>query len=219
MKRSDGCALHGMATGDRARERDEVDARIANRALRVLVTHVQSLEYAVRQARFLQRLCETLGAQRRLRRMLENDSVAGHQCRHDAVHRDEIRIVPGGDRQHDAERLAANEAREVFFRTGVDVGERCRRDRDHVTRAFERAAHFVGRVAARPAHLPRQLVRDLVALRFERVAEAVEDAVHVRRWRRCARRAAQFARVRARGRSPPAWRAAARRRRCCRWGR
>ena len=46
-----GCALHGVAAGDRAGERDEVDARIANRTLRVLVTHVQRLEHAVAAGR------------------------------------------------------------------------------------------------------------------------------------------------------------------------
>ena len=44
-------ALHGMAACDRAGERDEVDARIANRTLRVRVTHVQRLKDAVRQTR------------------------------------------------------------------------------------------------------------------------------------------------------------------------
>lgn len=165
-----------MTARDRSGERDEIDARIANRPLGVFVAQVQRLEYAVRQARFLERGGELLGAQRRLRRMLQDDDVACHERWHDAVHRDEIGVVPRRDRQHDAERLAADEAFEVLFRTSVDVSKHLRRDRDHVARALERAADLVRRVAARAAHLPRQLARDLLALRFEQIAEAVEDA-------------------------------------------
>ena len=47
-----GRALHGMAAGDRAGERDEVDARIADRRARCLRDSVQHLEHAVRQAGF-----------------------------------------------------------------------------------------------------------------------------------------------------------------------
>ena len=41
------------------------------------------------------------------------------------------------------------------------VAERLRRDGDHVARAFERAAHFAGRVTRGPAHLPGELLGDL----------------------------------------------------------
>ena len=66
---------------------------------------------------------ETLGAQRRLRGVLQHHGVARHDRRHDAVHRDEIRIVPGRDGEHDAQRLAAHEALEIR----LSARRRCRR--------------------------------------------------------------------------------------------
>ena len=51
-------ALNGMAARDRARERDEVDARIANDALGVFVAQVQDLEHAVRQPGLVQALAK-----------------------------------------------------------------------------------------------------------------------------------------------------------------
>ena len=50
MKRSAAALLHRAAAGHRAGEGDEVDARIADHALGVLVREVQHLEDAVRQA-------------------------------------------------------------------------------------------------------------------------------------------------------------------------
>ena len=199
MKRSDAarCTAWPPATEPVNATKSTRGSRID--ALGVRVTQVQSLEHAVRQARFAQALREALRAQRRLRGMLQDHRVAGHQCRHDAVHRDEIRIVPGGDREHDAERLAADEAREVLLRPRIDVGERVGRDRDHVARALERAAHFVRRVADRPAHLPRQLERDLVALALRTRRRSgcrmrARSATETLRQARCAVRARSSAR-------------------------
>ena len=122
-----------------------------------------ALEQAFRQAGRAQAVLEALGAQRRLRRMLQQHRVARHQRRYHAVDRDQVGIIPGRDREHDAERLAPQEAAESVLRPRVDVGERIGGDGDHVARALERAAHFAGRVVDRPAHLPGQLGRDLAA--------------------------------------------------------
>ena len=125
---------------------------------------------------------EALGAERRLRGMLEHDRIAGEQGRNHAVDRDQVRIIPGRDRQHHAKRFAPHEALEVELRPRIDVGERVRGNRDHVPRTFERAAYFVGRVADRPTHLPGQFLRDRVALFLEKFAEARQqrDAAHER---------------------------------------
>ena len=56
----------------------------------------------------LERLGEALADEQRLRGMLEDHRVAGHQRRHDGVDRGEIGIVPRRDDEHDAERLAAS---------------------------------------------------------------------------------------------------------------
>ena len=70
------CALHRVSASDRTGERDEVDARIANHSLGVLMTHVQHLKHAVRQTCVAQAFCEPLGAQRCLRGMFQDHRVA-----------------------------------------------------------------------------------------------------------------------------------------------
>src|SRR5690349_19536720 len=106
--------------------------------------------------------------------MFQYDCVAGHERRDHAVHGDEIRIVPGRDGQHDAERLTSYEAGEVLFRAGVDVGQRVRRNGDHVSRTLERAVHFVWRVTNRPTHLPGEFSSDGFTLAGEEIAEPAE---------------------------------------------
>ncbi len=167
MKRVRRRALHGAAAGDRTRERHEVDARIADDAIRVLVRGMQHLEHALGQTRRFEAFGESLGGKRRLRGMLQDHHVAGHERRHHAVHGDEIRVVPGRHGEDHAQRLAAHEALEVVLRARVHVAERLRRDGDHVARALERAAHFVGRVARGPAHLPGELFGNLRTALFE----------------------------------------------------
>jgi hypothetical protein len=112
--------------------------------------------------------------------MFQDDGVARHEGRHHAVDRDQVRIVPGGDGEHHAQRFTSHETREVFLRPDVDVAERLRRDLDHMTRAFESAAHFVRRVARRPPHLPSQLCGNLLALGFEGIAEPVQNRGAIR---------------------------------------
>ena len=133
------------------------------------------LEHALGQTRRVEAFGEALGAQRRLRGMLEHHRVAGHERRHHAVHGDQVRVVPRGDGEDHAQRLAPHEAREILLGAGVEIRERLRRDGDHVARALERAAHFVGRVTRGPAHLPGELFGDLRAALLELVAEARED--------------------------------------------
>ena len=138
-----------------------------------------------------------LRAKRRLCRMLEHDHVAGHQRRHDAVDGDQVRVVPGGDREHDAERLASQEAPEPLLRPDVDVRERLGRDRDHVPCTLERAAHLVRPVADGSPHLPGEFLRDGVAPPLERFAETTPGSRHAIRRARGAIRAARAARGRA----------------------
>ena len=79
----------------------------------LLVVEVQELEHAVGQAGGLERFGVALGDERRLLRHLEDHGVAGEQRGHHRVHRGEPRIVPRRDDEHDAERLAADEALEA----------------------------------------------------------------------------------------------------------
>ena len=154
---------------------------------------------------------EALGAQRRLRRMLEQHDVAGHERGHHAVDGDQVREIPGGDREHHAERLAPEETVEVRLAADVDVGERGGRDADHVARALERAAHLVGRVAQRPAHLPAELGRELGGVRLEGRTEALHEPRTLRHRHDRATATAPRAHAAARLRSAPRWRWRARR--------
>ena len=117
-----GRRLHdGVAGGDAAGEVHIVDPVGADQLQRVVVGHVQMLEQALGQAGFLEGGGEALGAERRLRRMLEDHRIAGHQRRHDAVDRGEIGIVPGRHDEDHAQRLAADEAGEAGPRVGRHV--------------------------------------------------------------------------------------------------
>ena len=94
---------------------------------------------------------------------------------HHRVHRGEVGIVPRRQHQHYAERLAPDEAAEALLRPGIEVGQRLRRDRDHVARTLLEAAHLAGRLADRPAHLPGDLLGDLLLAGHESVDEAGDD--------------------------------------------
>ena len=164
-------ALHRVTAGHRAGEGDEVDARILHDPFRRrVIAACSTWNSPSGSPAAASAFGETLGAQWRLRRVLQDDRIAGHQRRHDAVHRDQVRVVPGRDREHDAERLATHEADEAGLRPRIDVGERVRGDTDHVSRALQRAAHLVRGIPQRAAHLPSQFLRDLVphATRMQR---------------------------------------------------
>ena len=115
-----------------------------------------------RQAGALGGFGEALADQQGLRGVLEDHRVAGQQRRDDRVDRGEVRIVPGRDHHHDAERLARDEAGEAGL-VGELLERRERRlgDRDHVARALLDAA-LLAAEADRPAHLPGELGHDLV---------------------------------------------------------
>jgi hypothetical protein len=136
---------------------------------------VQYLEHARRQSGGAQRLGKALGRERRLRGMLQNHDIAGHERRHDAVHRDEVRIVPRRHGEDHAQRLAPHEAFEIVFGARLHIRERLGRDCDHVTRTLERAAHFVWRELRRTTHLPGELLGDRRAAPLELLAETRED--------------------------------------------
>jgi hypothetical protein len=152
-----------------------------DRTVGVLVTHVQDLQDTRRQTGFARARGEAFGTERRLRGVLEHDCIAGEQGRDHAVDGDQVRVIPRRDRQHDPERLAPHEALEVGLGPGIDVGERTRRDRDHVAGALERAAHLVRRVTDRPAHLPAELLRNRVTLRLESLAETRQQRAALRK--------------------------------------
>ena len=102
----------------------------------------------------LEGLGEALADQQRLRGVLEDHRVAGHQRRHDGVDGGEVGIVPRRDDHDDAERLLLHVAAEAVLRVRRQHrGERLLGDLDHVLRAFLDAAELAA-IAHRPAHLP-----------------------------------------------------------------
>ena len=91
--------LDGAAAGDRTGEVDMVDLARAEQLLGLGMVEHDVLEHALGQAGLVEGLLEALADQQRLRRMLEDDGIAGHQRRHDGVDGGEIGIVPRRDDQ------------------------------------------------------------------------------------------------------------------------
>ncbi|MOA04921.1 hypothetical protein D3C78_1244940 [compost metagenome] len=129
----------------------------------------QVVEQAVRQMGAAHGLGETLAHQQGLRRMLEDHAVAGHQRRDDRVHRRQIGVVPRRDHQHRAQRLALDVAPKTRHRLRLYIGQRLRRDGDHVPGAFGKTAQFASAIAHRATHLPGQFRHDVGLHRQHRV--------------------------------------------------
>ena len=94
---------------------------------------------------------DALADQQRLRCVLDDNGIAGHQRRHDGVDRRQIGVVPGRDDEDESVRLAGEEA---VKGVGVLDNRRLERvggDRGHVLRAFVDAAELAA-IAHRPAH-------------------------------------------------------------------
>ena len=81
--------------------------------LRLRVAEHEVLEEPLRQAGLVGRRLKALADEKRLRGVLQEHGVAGHQRREDRVAGGEVRIVPRRDDEHDAERLALHVAAEA----------------------------------------------------------------------------------------------------------
>jgi hypothetical protein len=160
---------------DRAGKGDEVQLRRGDHALRIGMTRVHDLEHALRQVRDGKRLGEALGTQRRLGGVAQHDRVAGQQRRHDRVHGREIRVVPRCDREHHTERVAANETPKAFPGRGLDRRQGFLGDGAHVARPLLEPVHLSRAVGDGAPHLERDLLRDRVALRHERIDEGPDE--------------------------------------------
>ena len=114
-----------------------------------------------------------------LRGVLEQHRVAGQQRRHDRVDRGEVRVVPGGDHEHDTERLARCPAVEAVEVVEDLIGERFGGDVDQIARAFEHATDLARADGDGPPHQLRQFFGDLVALPIEQLHEAAADRLAV----------------------------------------
>jgi hypothetical protein len=119
---------------------------------------IEDLEHAIGQPRFLCRPADPLRDQRGLLRVLEDDRVAGNQCRHQCVDGGQPRVVPRRDHEHDTERLAPNVAGEPVARLQPDVGQRFGCQVDHRPSAQKPASHLASAVAERPSHLHGELL-------------------------------------------------------------
>ena len=118
------CALNGSPALHRPRECNKRNARITNDPFGVLVTQVEKLKDSIRQSRRAKTLRKTFCAQRRLRRVFQNDAIAGHDGGNHAVHRDQIRVIPGRYCEDHTQGLASNETLEAVLRCRVQILER-----------------------------------------------------------------------------------------------
>ena len=165
------CALDGAPAGDGAGEVAVIDEAGAENAARLVVAEIQVLEQALRQAGPVHRHLEALAGQHRLRRVLEQHRIAGHQRRHDGVDGGEIGIVPGRDDEHEADRLALDHAAEArLLVVGWDRLQALLRNRDHVARPLLDPAELAA-VAHRAAHLLGDLGHHLLVHGEQRIEE------------------------------------------------
>ncbi len=142
-----------------------------DRALRRLMRHVQDLEYVLGEIRLFEAGGEVFRDQRRLAGVLHHHRVAGEDRRQNGVQRGHVGEVPGRQIEHNAQRLAADEALEAFLRSDVDIGQHPRRDIDHVAGALLEAAHLARPVADRPSHLPGEQFRHARRVGHHRIGE------------------------------------------------
>ena len=75
--------------------------------------HDEVVEQTLGQACPLERLGDALADQERLRRVLQDDGIAGEQPRDDRIDGGEIGIVPRGNDHHHADRLTRDVAAEA----------------------------------------------------------------------------------------------------------
>jgi len=140
------------------------------------VARVQKLKHTLGQPRVPEGAGITLGDAGRLIGHLENHTVAGDDRGNHSVHRGQIGIVPRRHHQHDAERLAANEALKPVLRLDDVVRECARRDVGHVARPFlETSADLEGTLRNGTADLPRQLGADRIGTLDHQVGHLPAD--------------------------------------------
>ncbi len=156
-----------MATEDRAGEDDVVDPRVADHPLARRMIAMERLHEPLGRLRVGERSLEVLSAERRPRRVLHHDRVAGEHGRDDAVDRRQERVVPRRRIEHDAERGLGDAPLEPLFRRQRDVGERRLGDRHHVARASRHPAYFPLRLRERLPHHPCDVGGDRIGARVE----------------------------------------------------
>ena len=163
-----GGALDGAASGHGAGEVDVVDLARTDQSLGLLMRQDEIGEQTFRQAGTPERLGDALADKQRLRRVLQDDGVAGKKSGNDGVDRCEIRVVPRRDDHDDADRLARDIAAEAILRRrGVRL-ERLFGQDHHGADALLDAA-LLAAIADRPAHLPGELERNVVVHGEQRI--------------------------------------------------
>ncbi|KAG0922160.1 hypothetical protein G6F32_014790 [Rhizopus arrhizus] len=137
---------------------------------------MQVLEHAFGRTGVAECAFDQLGAQGGLVGVLQDDGVACHQGRDDAVHGRQQRVVPRRDGQGNADGFTADEAGEARLVGHADGRQRRVGDRDHMARTRFKASDFARRVAQGASHLDRDGPRDLVLGRDETVDRRRHDA-------------------------------------------
>jgi hypothetical protein len=155
--------LHAVPAGYGACKAHEVHQAAADDPRGGVMTEVQVLKDARGQPGRHEGLADPLGAERRLRRMLEDYRIARHQRRHDAVHRREVWVIPGRDDECDAERHFADEPSRARLVADLDIRERLLRDLDHVAGALLESVHLASEKLLGDLALERDAVGSMLS--------------------------------------------------------
>jgi hypothetical protein len=125
-------------------------------------------EQALGETSAPERLGDTLADNQSLRRVLQDDGVAGEETGNDGVDRGEIRVVPWSDDHDDADRLAHDIAAESIRRRR-GVGLKRLFSQDHHGADALLNATLLAAIADWPAHLPGELERNVVVHGEQRI--------------------------------------------------
>ena len=135
------------------------------------------LEDAGRQACVGESVAHPLRSERRLLIRLENDGVAGEECRDGVTRRQSQRVVPGSDDSHHSPGEASN------ARTGgngyraahASFGQQTFRVEGVVAGHRQHIEHFFHRIATGLASLPLQQIQNLLPSACDDVMETGND--------------------------------------------
>ena len=106
-------------------------------------------------------LGEPLADQQRLRRVFEDDAVAGHQRRNDRIYGGQVRVIPWRNDQHCPQWITLNVPAQTADWRGFNRCQRFRRNGYHVPRTLFKTAQFARTKPYRATHLPSQLSHDV----------------------------------------------------------
>jgi hypothetical protein len=173
-------AADGVGSG----ERDGAHLRIRHeRIAHVAAAAGDEIEHAFRNAGFVQDFDEFHAGERRLRRGLDHDGVAGHQRRRELPRRDRDGEVPRRDQRDDAERLTDGVHEDARPLGRNRVAREARAFAREIFEQADGARRLAFRFRDRLAFLAAEQIGHVVEARFEYLRGLQQDASAHRRRR------------------------------------